>query len=70
VQKTSQKKANGDIATHCQTVLQESPRCQRSQKNSARGRSSLIAQQGSEHTKHVKHATTARKSVIFAKHCG
>jgi len=39
----SKKKANGDSATHCQTVFQESPGCQRSQKNSARGRSSLIA---------------------------
>jgi len=41
MQKASPKKANGDIATHCQTVFQESPGCQRSRKNSARGRSSL-----------------------------
>lgn len=43
MQTTSTKKANGNSATHCQTVFQESPRCQGPWKNSARGRSSLIA---------------------------
>jgi hypothetical protein len=70
MQKHQKKSANGNIKTHCQTVFQESPGCQRSRKNSAHGRSRLIAKQESERTKHVKHATTARKSVILACWCG
>jgi len=64
------KKANGDSASHCQTVFQESAERQCSGKNRVRDRSALIARQGSVRTKQIKHATTARKNAIFACRCG
>jgi len=70
MQEASKKSANNDSQIHCQTVFQESTKRARQRKNRARDRSTLIARQGSVHTHHVKRATTARKTVIFACRCG